>query len=246
MFLIGSLVWMVAILLDKNRVFPKWFGYLSLCNALTEVVVAPAWIFRRGVFAWNGAIAWWINMVVFVLYTVVFIVLLRKMIEREDFGTGPLPDLPRQRSRRRIRRRSMTDLRLAPADRREAGQIRARSARHVDVRSVRDAALHRRISRSTWSPGPTIRELYPAVPGASGSAHRRLQHPRLAAELLVDRAMRPSVPGRRVPVGADGTSFSRLSSALVFLVSKVVEWVTRDSAWETRSPATSSFTTTSS
>jgi membrane protein implicated in regulation of membrane protease activity len=93
-FMIGSLVWMVAILLDKNRVFPKWFGYLSLCNALTEVVVAPAWIFQRGAFAWNGAIAWWINMVVFVTYTGVFIVLLRKMIEREDFGTGPLPELP--------------------------------------------------------------------------------------------------------------------------------------------------------
>jgi hypothetical protein len=93
-FMIGSLVWLVAILIDKNGVFPKWFGYLGLCNALTEVVVAPAWIFHRGVFAWNGAIAWWINMVVFVTYTVCFIVLLRKMIEREDFGTGPLPELP--------------------------------------------------------------------------------------------------------------------------------------------------------
>ncbi len=93
-FLIGSLVWMLAILIDKNRVFPKWFGYLNLCNALTEVVVAPAWIFQRGAFAWNGAIAWWINVAVFGLYTVVFIVLLRRMIEREDFETGPLPDLP--------------------------------------------------------------------------------------------------------------------------------------------------------
>lgn len=97
-FLIGSLVWMTAVLLDKNRVFPKWFGYLNLCNALTEVVVAPAWIFQRGAFAWNGAIAWWVNMVVFVTYTGVFIVLLRRMIEREDFGTGPLPDLPRDRA----------------------------------------------------------------------------------------------------------------------------------------------------
>ena len=92
-FLIGSLVWMAAVLLDKNRVFPKWFGYLNLCNALTEVVVAPAWIFKSGVFAWNGAIAWWINMVVFVTYTTVFLTLLRKMILREDFGTGPLPEL---------------------------------------------------------------------------------------------------------------------------------------------------------
>jgi hypothetical protein len=93
-FLVGSLVWMVAILLDENRVFPKWFAYLNLCNALTEVVVAPAWIFKSGVFAWNGVIAWWINVGVFVTYTTVFLTLLRRMILREDFGTGPLPDLP--------------------------------------------------------------------------------------------------------------------------------------------------------
>jgi hypothetical protein len=30
----------------------------------------------------------------------VFIVLLRKMIEREDFGTGVLPDLPRKEASR--------------------------------------------------------------------------------------------------------------------------------------------------
>jgi membrane protein implicated in regulation of membrane protease activity len=45
------------------------------------------------VFAWNGLISWWIDMVVFGLYTGVFIVLLRRMIQREDFGTGLLPDL---------------------------------------------------------------------------------------------------------------------------------------------------------
>lgn len=100
-FLIGSVVWLVAILIDRNDVFPKWFAYLGLCNALTEVVVAPAWIFHRGAFAWNGAIAWWINMVVFVTYTGAFIVLLRKMIEREDFGTGPLPALPSNRGAHR-------------------------------------------------------------------------------------------------------------------------------------------------
>jgi len=93
-FLVGSIVWMLAILIDKNRVFPKWFGYLNLCNALTEVVVSPAWIFHDGVFAWNGLIAWWIDMVVFGIYTGVFITLLRNMIRREDFGTGALPDLP--------------------------------------------------------------------------------------------------------------------------------------------------------
>jgi hypothetical protein len=91
-FLVGSLVWMAAVLLDRNRVFPKWFAYLNLCNALTEVVVAPAWIFKDGVFAWDGAIAWWVNMGVFVTYTTVFLTLLRRLILREDFGTGPLPE----------------------------------------------------------------------------------------------------------------------------------------------------------
>jgi hypothetical protein len=95
-FLIGSLIWMVAILLDKNRVFPKWFGYLNLCNALTEVVVAPCWIFQRGVLAWNGQIAWWLDMVVFGVYQVTFIVMLFQMIRREDLGTGPLPDVARK------------------------------------------------------------------------------------------------------------------------------------------------------
>ena len=99
-FLVGSLIWMTAILLDKNRVFPRWFGYLNLCNALTEVVIAPSWIFQRGVFAWNGVIAWWIDVVVFGIYTGVFIYLLRNMILREDFGTGPLPDLPPGQPRR--------------------------------------------------------------------------------------------------------------------------------------------------
>jgi hypothetical protein len=91
-FLVGTTVWMIAILLDKNRVFPKWFAYLNLCNAMTEVVVAPAWLFHEGVFAWDGEIAWWLDMVVFVIYTGCFITLLRSMIIREDFGDGPLPD----------------------------------------------------------------------------------------------------------------------------------------------------------
>jgi hypothetical protein len=94
-FLVGSLVWMLAILLDKNRVMPKWFGYLNLCNALTEVVIAPAWIFHQGVLTWNGMISWWVDMVVFGIYTGVFIMQLRNLILREDFGDGPLPDLPK-------------------------------------------------------------------------------------------------------------------------------------------------------
>jgi hypothetical protein len=90
-FLIGTLVWLIAILIDKNRVFPKWFGYLNICNLITEIVIAPAWIFKQGAFSWNGTITFWIDTIVFAIYTIVFIVLLRRMIQRDDFGDGPMP-----------------------------------------------------------------------------------------------------------------------------------------------------------
>ena len=46
----------------------------------------------------TAQIAWWLDMVVFGVYQVTFIVMLFQMIRREDFGTGPLPDLPRKKA----------------------------------------------------------------------------------------------------------------------------------------------------
>ncbi|MCE7796533.1 hypothetical protein LWE61_08150 [Sphingobium sufflavum] len=92
-FLIGSVIWAVAILLDKNSILPKWFGYFNICNALTEVVVATCCIMKEGPFAWNGMIAFNINMVVFGIYTGCFITLLKTMIEKQDQEKLPLPDL---------------------------------------------------------------------------------------------------------------------------------------------------------
>jgi len=93
-FLIGTAVWMTAILLDRNRVFPLWFGYLNICNLLTEIVVAPAWIFKAGPFAWNGVITFWVDTLVFAVYTAVFIVMLRRMVVHDDLREGPLPETP--------------------------------------------------------------------------------------------------------------------------------------------------------
>lgn len=91
-FLIGTMVWMIAILIDKNGVFPKWFAYLNICNIITELVIAPAWIVKRGPFSWNGLVAFYIDVGVFIVYTAAFILLLRSMIVREDFGDGALPE----------------------------------------------------------------------------------------------------------------------------------------------------------
>lgn len=83
-FLVGSLIWAVAILLDENGILPKWFGYFNICNALTEVVVATCLFYRDGPFAWNGVISFYINFAVFAVYTGVFITLLGRLSEREN------------------------------------------------------------------------------------------------------------------------------------------------------------------
>lgn len=92
-FLIGSLVWMLAILIDRNQVFPKWFGYFCLCNAFTEFVIVTIWFTREGPFAWNGVTAYWIALVVWGIYTAVFIKLLKMLVQRENFRPGVLPAL---------------------------------------------------------------------------------------------------------------------------------------------------------
>jgi hypothetical protein len=90
-FLVGTIVWMIAILLDKNRVFPRWFGYMQICNAITELVISPAWIIKCGPFAWNGMVTFWIDTLVFVAYTTAFIILLKRVAEKDDLGNGPFP-----------------------------------------------------------------------------------------------------------------------------------------------------------
>ena len=45
-----------------------------------------------------GKDAWWLDMVVFGIYQVTFIVMLFRMIQREDFADGPLPDRVRQKA----------------------------------------------------------------------------------------------------------------------------------------------------
>ena len=54
---IGSLV--LAILIDNinNVLCLQWFGYLNLCNALTEIVVSPAWIASTAVGCWPGTVS---------------------------------------------------------------------------------------------------------------------------------------------------------------------------------------------
>jgi hypothetical protein len=80
-FFVGSFILCVAILLDKNRILPKWFGYACVWNLTTEFTIAPCWIYRDGPLAWNGAVSFNFNMVIYGVWQVLYIYVFYKAIK---------------------------------------------------------------------------------------------------------------------------------------------------------------------
>ncbi|MCV7058153.1 hypothetical protein [Mycolicibacterium gilvum] len=82
-FTAAYLVLAVAILYDKNEVFPKWFAYVSIWQIITEVIATQMFVFYSGPFAWNGSVSFWLAVVVFSIWLGALIVLLRHACVRE-------------------------------------------------------------------------------------------------------------------------------------------------------------------
>ena len=74
----------IAILYDRNEIFPKWFAYVSIWQIITEVIATQMFVFPSGPFAWNGSIAFWWAVVVFSVWLGALIVLLRQAAARES------------------------------------------------------------------------------------------------------------------------------------------------------------------
>jgi hypothetical protein len=85
-FATNYLLLAIAIFLDKNNVFPKWMAYVSIWQIVTEVLAAPVFVFRTGPFAWNGAISFYEGTVIFGIFLVCLILLVRKAIENQPVG----------------------------------------------------------------------------------------------------------------------------------------------------------------
>lgn len=82
-FITQYMIFAIAIFLDKNGIFPKWLGYMSIWGAVTEFVAAPIWIFRSGPYAWNGLISFYLGTIIFVVWEFCLIVSLFKAIKRQ-------------------------------------------------------------------------------------------------------------------------------------------------------------------
>ena len=85
-FVANYCVLTLAILLDKNGIFPKWLAYMGVWQIVTELLAAPVFIFKKGPFAWNGAIAFYEGTVIFAIFLTCLILQVRKAIERQPVG----------------------------------------------------------------------------------------------------------------------------------------------------------------
>ena len=79
-FAVQYVVFGTAIFLDTRGIFPKWLGYITVWNLVTELLAAPVWIFRSGPYSWNGLISFYLGVVIFVVWIVSFITYLGKNI----------------------------------------------------------------------------------------------------------------------------------------------------------------------
>jgi hypothetical protein len=80
------LIFAIAILLDRNKVFPRWLAYVSIWQVVTELLAAPVFIFKGGPFAWNGAISFWEGTALFGVYITCLIITVRTAIAGQRPG----------------------------------------------------------------------------------------------------------------------------------------------------------------
>jgi len=77
----------LSILLDKNNILPKWLGYYTVWQFATEFFVATVWIAKTGPFAWDGLLAFWFNMVIYVPWQFIVYVCVYKAIRKQPEDT---------------------------------------------------------------------------------------------------------------------------------------------------------------
>jgi hypothetical protein len=67
----------------EQKVYKRWLGYFNFWAALVLVPAGFDLFFKTGPFAWNGALAFWLVLVVFCIWFLVMFNETRKAINRE-------------------------------------------------------------------------------------------------------------------------------------------------------------------
>jgi hypothetical protein len=89
-FSTAYLAFAVAILYDKNEIFPKWLAYVNVWQIVTEILTVAVFVSKAGPFAWNGCNSFWLGTAIFGVWLVCVIVFLKKANELQPADEPPL------------------------------------------------------------------------------------------------------------------------------------------------------------
>lgn len=89
-FTTAYIVLAIAVLYDKNNIFPKWFGYVTVWQVITEVIATQFFLFYSGPLAWNGVLSLWWAVVVFSVWLGALVFVLRAATIREPVDSPGL------------------------------------------------------------------------------------------------------------------------------------------------------------
>jgi hypothetical protein len=79
----------LAILLDEKNTLPRWLGYYTIWQSVTEIFAATLWVSDSGPFAWDGIMAFWFNMVLYVPWQfIVYFCIYRAITNQPDNELG--------------------------------------------------------------------------------------------------------------------------------------------------------------
>ena len=75
----------LAILFDRNPkpIFPRWVAYFNIWTAVLFIPGALVTYFKTGPFAWNGILAFWLPLIVFMGWYIVMCFVLLKVIKEQ-------------------------------------------------------------------------------------------------------------------------------------------------------------------
>lgn len=86
----------LSIVLDRNDVLPKWLGYYTFWQAVTEIFATAVWASHEGPFAWNGLLAFWFDMVIYVPWQMIVYICIYQAIRRQpERELGNCQSVPR-------------------------------------------------------------------------------------------------------------------------------------------------------
>lgn len=80
----------VAILYDRNGIFPKWLAYVTVWQIVTEIMAIPVFVTTAGPFAWNGSMSFWTGTVIFGFWLSCVIYFLKRANEQQSPDEAPV------------------------------------------------------------------------------------------------------------------------------------------------------------